>query len=177
MPNEPFDDISPYTQAYTAIWVLFETHGAFDTMVSEGNRKRYDLDDQRRDKPVRSDADLPTVELLPVGGQGNPFRTSTSSWANQIFRVTQIASGDRIKKAGVAEDAPQIGYFQLKWQIFRALAKGGNNLGGLTFVRGFVLDDMVDRLDDSEDQRGSHGWSGDIDIVVDMWFDRTAITT
>ena len=158
----------PFTQVYSALWNLLESHAEFTGLVKLANRIRYVADaDRRPGKPQVTASDLPEVRIVPAGGPIRVAPSSTSGCSVVEDFLVQIASGDqRLQQAA----------FPVKWQVLRALANGRDQLG-LPFVRKLRCVEARETLSpapgaagNAAADRGVGGWSVLLRVSVEMWF-------
>jgi hypothetical protein len=154
----------PFTEVLKNIWTLLESNSEITSLVRVANRLK--LWDGNLDPEVLNpetgltETDLPMIIIEPAGGTMNPVHTSTGAMAEQVYRIKMIDGNLLINSV----------YFPLKWAIFKALANI-DNLLGLTYVRGILIEDSSEE----RNFEGHPGWSLGIDIKITMMWSRTVL--
>lgn len=152
----------PFTQTYDAIWEALEQCDEFARRVSLGNRISLTDGSPTPEKSRLLDADTPECTLEPAGSTIDLIATSSSTVAVQSYAI-RVATGDR---------RPNKALFPIKWALMKALVGVGKTLGGLSFVRRYTLEYVVEEPDG--DERIS-GWSLLATIVVEMQFTQETV--
>lgn len=154
----------PYTQVYDALWTLLSGRADFTALVKLGNRINYSGSEDPAKQVVQS-ADLPECEMRVGTFEFDLFKTSSSTESMQTYEL-RITTGDT---------RLDVGLFPIQYEVLKALASTGNNLG-LSFVQDINVTGGVDSLDDDEMKRGKRGWVLRITIAVMMTFATSDLT-
>jgi len=160
MPDYPYI-IDPFTQVYEKIWETLTNAPEVSRRVKPVNRI---MRTGQRVGPFRDTvtaADLPELDVVPAGGEANPFQTSTSGQFLQMFDV-QVSAG------GMSLDRSQL--FPLKWAVLKAVARAGDTLG-LDFVKSVRITDMAEGPT-LRDERQAVGWQAIIRVQVVLFITR-----
>jgi hypothetical protein len=137
----------PFTEVLEKLWEALEGHAQFRQLVRFANRIKLTERGRRPIKDKVLGADLPEVRIIPAGGSGRIYATSTSSTVVQRYAI-QIATDE----AKVRDK-----YFPLKWAIYQALSRLAPDFG-LDYVEDYDLHDSRESLENLGG-RGSPGWS------------------
>ncbi len=156
----------PFTQNYGAVWDALEAHTPLTDLVKLGNRMKFDQLDPPQLKDSQLVGDTPALMLLPSGGSFQIFRTNKGGSAFQAFQLGIIAGDKRLQKQ----------FFPVKWETIRALAKAGRTLG-LEFVINVTIGDISEDLDDFATSLGIQGWTGQLEILTELFFTKDELTT
>ena len=151
----------PFTQVYSALWGLLESHAQFAGLVKVANRIQYVAAGNRQPgKPQVTAGDLPEVRIVPAGGPVRVAPSSTAGCAVTEDLLVQVFSGDqRLQQAA----------YPVRWQVLRAVAAARDNLG-LPFVKKLRCVEAKQTLADAPAARGVAGWSVVLRVSVEMWF-------
>ncbi len=148
----------PFTQTFDTLWQLLESHEGFSRHVRLGNRIKFSGGPTDPRRGSLQSADLPEVRIVPDGGKMELFATSTSSRAIQDYRVIITTGTLQADKS----------LLPLKWELMKALAGGGDNLG-LTFVRKVRITELRESME-RDHSPAINGWSAVLTVSVEMWF-------
>lgn len=169
----------------TQLWALLEAHTGFTEAVKAGNRIKLNNDQTDPFKQQLQNADLPQVSIIPGLGSfthevftvtphygltytvTNDTTLSANSWKErhtEPFTITIVHEDLRSDQASA-----------LRWEIIKALRKGGAKLG-LAYVHswGPVSGDMkfvADTVDESGNPRGTKRITTTLNVPVTMWID------
>lgn len=153
-------ELDPMTQVYHRLWQILESHEPFVQLVRPGNRLRT-VSGGGIVKPSLQPADLPQVQIVPTGGTIDLFQTSTGSTFSQDYAIL-IRTGDR-----ATDDRP----LRIKWQIIRAFAAQGDELG-LSDVTGVVRA----RLHGPGEQATGEPWKIAMRVAVQFRFETESLS-
>lgn len=156
----------PFTQTYGAIWDALEAHAELTALVKPGNRFKFDQLDPPQLKDSQIVNDTPALVLLPAGGSFSIFRTSSGGSAIQTFQLGIVSGDQRLQQQ----------FFPLKWEVARALAIATRTLG-LEFVRNVEVGDITEDLNDFATSLGIQGWTGQLEILTELFFTKAELTT
>ena len=85
------------------VWWLFESHPAVNALVKPNNvintNERFDR------KPVKFDADMPMIRLVPVGGDPRTTRTSSGDSFEQLYSIQLSTGTKRSRSLGAVKSA------------------------------------------------------------------------
>lgn len=162
----------PFTQVYRALWRMAERHPLINEKIKQGNRIRYDEQDNiDPNKDNAAHGDMPELTLLSRTVSGNLHASSNSS---QVIRQYEwwLATADyRVTEA----------LHPIEWGLVCAMAGWKEVLGRLTW-RGKTFCKMFDAMpsiagfSDPARANGINGWAATWSAQVTMYFDTAKMT-
>jgi hypothetical protein len=159
------------------LWSILELSPDITSRVRIGNRIKYcdPTNPNPNAKPALLNADLPEIELRPVGMQSLGKNTSASMSALVTFRV--ILNTGMMQTEGDGQTDPQLGITSLMWAIYVATVRAmdGNVRGfrapSVPFVRTVRVNTIEQNASQSNDNlRYPDGWQGVLDISCECHF-------
>lgn len=109
--TEPDIHTDPFTQVYDGLWETLEAERDFTDLVRIGNRISFAGPEARPRKAELGYGDMPEVEIVPIGGEAQPWSTSTTLMAVERFEIRSVTGDQRIHEI----------LNPLRWAILRAL--------------------------------------------------------
>lgn len=162
----------PLSLVYNALWTMLENHAALTALINLGNRIKYNTYRESAMKDTVSDADLPELGIIPVGGLPHIRRSSGGTSFLERFECRLVTGTQMLGTVG--------GILPIKWEVYRAFVDWDVVLkvltwSGNTFVIQATLDEVSDDMLNTQLtlDRGVIGWTSIMRFNVEMWF-RTA---
>lgn len=173
--------LDPITVCLDKLWAMLEGNSGFAALVKVGNRIKYQTADAT--KREVGTADLPEVRIVPTTDVATLPITSNGTQLLQTFEI-QIATGSKLLKDVRAGASPYL--FQLRWEIYRAIADWQTYLGPLAELKwgdadvpfkvtNVRLAGSADGVLNSDLNRGIKGWSSLTRVVVEMFLGTQAM--
>lgn len=156
-------ELDPFSQVHNALWDMIERNSELQSMLSESNKIKYDVETSQKDQI--SDADLPELVLLSNGMGAGDEDNSSQRTLKRVY-TWGIATGDfRINES----------YNKLCFELYRAMIDAEIVLcpltwKGNTFINDFRILKANEGLLMRQLERGIRGWSGLWDCQVHFSF-------
>lgn len=148
------------------VWWLFESHPEVVRIVKPRNIVKNTDGPQPQRKDNLNPADLPEVRLVPVAGDPEKRRTSSSGSFVQAFNI-EVLTGDQ--RTGSSKPAIKL-VSDLKWAIVQAWHQIRGGIPELEYARIVRLETANDQLIEDDGDRVAKGWSYVCGITVEITY-------
>lgn len=151
--------LDPFSQVLNAIWDIFESNAELASLVKPGNRIKVGRGRRIPYKSQTSDADLPEIVIEPAGCVLQPYASSSSARAEQVYEVRFTGRDLSVNET----------FFPVKWALFKILCTEKYNFG-LSCVKRVEIGDGQDEI---QNERNHYSWAAVIPITVEMFWNRS----
>ena len=155
-------NFNPFTQVYQRLLTTLSNDSLLSTLVEPGNIVDFTGANPEPVKDEVEDADLPEMQLIPLGGPVK--RDNTMKLTVDYAFSVQITTGDNRINAWL---------LPIQWAIIRGVYAAGDSLG-LSWVKMVRLTALTNQSNDPA-QRGIEGWVTVMHIVVTMLLDNDCL--
>lgn len=164
----PFTD--PFTRAYDAVWAALladDGPGGFASLVKPNNRVNLSREGDTKIKDALQAADVPEVSLIPAAFRMAPLGSNS--------RAADLAHSYQLVTATDALSILPVN--RVKWRVFVALFRAGDDLGLTGLCRAWTVTDATDGtggilIADKDAARGKRGLGTLCTINVEMYVPR-----